>query len=69
MLAGQDGSFLTTDEAGNIKLWRTGACELGLTGGTRSGSHKGMPLAVIDSRLVVIGGNNNLLVSEQHEPR
>ena len=64
VLVGQDGSFVTTDTAGNIKLWRNGTCEVTLTGGYAGGVYLGIPLAMIGRRLVVVGGNNNLLVAE-----
>ena len=63
VLAGHDGSFVTTDSAGNIKLWRNGACEVALTGGYL-GLHGGLPLAVIGRRLIAVGYNSNLLVAE-----
>ena len=63
VLAGRDGSFVTTDTAGNIKLWRNGACEVTLTGGY-PGGYYGLPLAVIGRRLIGVGDSNNLLVAE-----
>ena len=63
VLAGHDGSFLTADRAGNIKLWRNGACEITLTGGCTSSSLL-LHLAVIGRTLVVVGNNQELLVTE-----
>ena len=63
VVAGQDGSFVTTDNAGNIKLWRNGACEATVPG-CYIGACYGVPLAVIDRRLIIVGNNNNLLVGE-----
>ena len=62
VLVGHDGSFVTTDRAGNIKLWRNGVCEVTLTGGY-PGGYFGAPMAVIDQRLIVVG-RSNLLVAE-----
>ena len=61
--AGEDGSFVTTDYNGDIKLWRNGACEVTLTGGYTSGFY-GVPLAVVGRRLVVIGSHGTLLMFE-----
>ena len=63
VLAGHDGSFVTTDYAGNIKLWRNGACEVTLTGGYTA-AYYGVPLAVIGRRLIAVGKDKNLLVAE-----
>ena len=63
VLAGQDGSFITTDFAGKIKLWRNGACELTLNGACTD-YYNGVPTAVIGSRLVAVGNAGNLLVAE-----
>ena len=61
VLAGQDGSFVTVDKAGDIKLWRDGTCKV-----TLSGAYKifyfGNPLAIVGGRLVVVG-DRCLLVS------
>ena len=66
VLAGHDRSFITADYAGNIKLWRSGACEVTLTGGMAGGSvyFIGVPVAVIGRRFVAVGNSNNLLVTE-----
>ena len=64
MLAGHDGSFVTADGAGNIKLWRNGACEVTQTGGCEGLAYYGVPLAVIGRRLIVAGVRNTLLVAE-----
>lgn len=63
VLVGHDGSFVTTDNSGNVKLWRDGACEVTLTGGPTSSSTCA-PLAVVGRRLVVLGDHDNILVSE-----
>ena len=63
VVAGQDGSYVTTDNAGRIKLWRNGTCDVTLTGACPS-SYYGVGLAVVGRRLVVVGSNNNLLVTE-----
>ena len=63
VLGGLDGSFVTTDTAGNIKLWRNCACEVTLTGGYASSGY-GVPLAVIGRRFIAVGNSNNLLVAE-----
>ena len=64
VLTGHDGSFVTADRAGNIKLWRNGACEVTLTGGVTRGGYSGVPLAVIGRRLITVGDNGALLVAE-----
>ena len=64
VLAGHDGSFVTTDEAGNIKRWRNGECETTLTGGYKIGGFFGVPVSVIGRRLVAVGANSTLLVAE-----
>ena len=63
VVAGHDGSFVTTDYAGNIKLWRNGACEVALTGGC-TGTYYGFPLAVIGRRFIAVGRENCILVAE-----
>ena len=63
VLAGHDGSFVTTDRDGKIKLWRNGACEVTLTGGCPS-YYYGLPLAVIGRRFIAVGEDSNLLVAE-----
>ena len=62
-LAFQDGSFVTTDEGGNLKLWKDGICEVTLTG-CCPWYYYGLQLAVIGRRLIVAGNNDNLLVAE-----
>ena len=61
--AGPDGSFVTINSAGLIKLWRNGACEATLAGASTTVHPGGTALAVLDRRLVVVG-DNNLLVAE-----
>ena len=63
VLAGHDGSFVTTDKAGNIKLWRNGSCEIALTG-CHTFAYYGLPLAVIGRRFIAVGNDNSLLVAE-----
>ena len=63
VLVDQDGSIVTTDTGGNVKLWRNGACEIKLSGGSTR-TYTGVPLAVIFGRLIVTGDNKNLLVSD-----
>lgn len=64
VLAGQDGSFLTTDVGGNIRLWRNGATEVSLTGCSRNWGVVGRTMVFAGQRLVVIGDASNLLVAE-----
>ena len=63
VLAGHDGSFVTTDMVGDIKLWRNGTCEVTLIGGCTDSYYR-VPIAVIGRRLIIIGENRNLLVAE-----
>lgn len=63
VVAVKDGSFFAADSAGNIKLWREGACAVALTGGCTSPGYYGITLAIIGRRLVYIG-NNSLLIAE-----
>ena len=63
VLAAKDGSFVTTDDGGNIKLWRNGKCEVTLTGANVI-IYFGITLAVVGRRLVVIGASKNLLVAD-----
>ena len=64
VLACKDGSFLTTEKDGKIKLWRNGACEVTLTGSFSANSYYGVPLAVVCRKLVFAGLNRTLLVAE-----
>lgn len=64
VLVGRDGSFLTTDGNGGIKLWRDGVCEVALKGASTDFQYHGLPLAVVGRRLVAVGGGNILLVSD-----
>ena len=63
VLPGPDESFVTLDTAGNIKVWRNGACDVTIPGTARSDTY-GVAMAVVGRRLVVVGESNNLLVSE-----
>ena len=63
VLAGRDGSFVTTDKAGKIRLWRNGTCEVQLTETRMSIRFYGVPLAVVGRRLVV-GKFGALLVTK-----
>lgn len=62
VLAGQDGSFVTTDCDGFVKRWVNGLCEATLVASCDSYFH-GVPLAVAGSRLVVTY-RDKLLVSD-----
>ena len=64
MLAGKDGSFVSTDFAGNTKIWRNGTCEVTLSGCFSSSAYYGFSLAVIGRRLVVVGESHTFLVSD-----
>ena len=63
VVAGHDGSFVTTDQAGNINLWRNRACEV-MVGGASTFGYFGVPLTVIGRRLIAVGDSNDLLVAE-----
>ena len=63
VLTGHDGSLVTTNAAGDIKLWRNGACEVTLTG-VYPRAWFTLPLAVIGRRLIFPGEHNTLLVAE-----
>ena len=63
LLVGHDGSFVTTDQNGKLKLWRNGVCEVERTGTCASWS-AAVPLAVIGRRLVAFGNSNYLLVTK-----
>ena len=63
LLACHDGSFVTTEEAGNIKLWRNGSCVVTLSGGSTR-PLRNVPFAAIGCRLIVVGKRDNLLVAE-----
>ena len=63
VLTGLD-RLVTTDADSRFKLWRNGACEVTLRGSHPSVGFYGVPLAVIGGRLIVVGGDNSLLVAE-----
>ena len=60
VLAVQDRSFVTTDRAGKLKLWKNGVCTAMLAG-CIAGS-EGALLFVVGRRLLVVGSEFNLLV-------
>ena len=59
VVAGRDGSFVTTDFSGQIKLWRDGACEVALTS---SAGYLVRAPAVIGGRLVFCDFLRGLIV-------
>ena len=58
-----DGSFMTTDHNGDIKVWRDCICEITLPRACSS-VFTNFSLTVVGRRLVFVGTNNNLLVAE-----
>ena len=79
VLAGQDGSFVTADTEGYVKLWsresadrsvldpRTWfrrSAEVTLKGRGRSQYYSGMPLGIVGRRLVVVGSDGLLVTPD-----
>ena len=63
VLANRDGSFVTTDKAGKVRLWRDDACEACYAlAGVSIGAYFGTALAAVGRRIILLNTASLLVI-------